>query len=97
VCAYTPTQEISADTDLDCLNRSDYDHLHGLEPDPYPGETFTSDDIDYGGGYDQSDSTAEHPFHALRKLLSNGNFYYSCDFDLTSRLQKRSALIMGRD
>ncbi len=74
---------------IDCLNRSDYDDAHGREPDPYPGETFASDDIDYGGGFDQGDSTAEHPFHALRKLLSNGNFYYSCDFDLTSRLQDR--------
>jgi SacI homology domain len=73
----------------DCLNRSDYDHTRGHEPDPYPSETFGSDDIDYGGGFDQGESAAEHPFHALRKLLSNGNFYYSCDFDLTSRLQER--------
>lgn len=73
----------------DCLNRADYDHAHGPYPNPYPSQTFHSDDVDYGGGYDQADSTAEHPFHALRKLLSAGNFYYSVDFDLTRRLQDR--------
>ena len=44
---------------------------------------------DYGGGPDQTDITAEHPFHALQKLLNSGNFYYSVNFDLTSRLQDR--------
>ena len=75
----------------DCLNRPDYDqgyHHHGSEPSPYPGQSFTSED-DYGGGYDQGDGTAEHPFHALKKLLNTGNFYYSVDFDLTRRLQDR--------
>ncbi|KAK7903796.1 Inositol-1,4,5-trisphosphate 5-phosphatase 1 [Exophiala xenobiotica] len=73
-----------------CLNRADYDHAHGPYPNPYPGQSFQSDDVDYGGGYDQGDSTAEHPFHALKKLLSNGHFYYSLDFDLTRRLQDRA-------
>jgi hypothetical protein len=31
----------------------------------------------------------EHPCLALKELLSKGNFYYSSDFDLTRRLQKR--------
>ncbi|PHH51964.1 Inositol-1,4,5-trisphosphate 5-phosphatase 1 [Ceratocystis fimbriata CBS 114723] len=31
----------------------------------------------------------EHPCNELRKLLSNGSFYYSTDFDLTNRLQDR--------
>lgn len=69
----------------DCLNRADYDHAHGPYPNPYPGQIFHSDDVDY----EQGDGVAEHPFHALRKLLSNGNFYYSVDFDLTRRLQDR--------
>lgn len=72
-----------------CLNRSDYDHTHGDLNNPYPGQSFQSDDADYGGGFDQADSTAEHPFQALKKLLSGGNFYYSVDFDLTRRLQDR--------
>ncbi|KIW17791.1 hypothetical protein PV08_04986 [Exophiala spinifera] len=73
-----------------CLNRADYDHGHGPYPNPYPDQYFQSDDADYGGGYDQSDSSAEHPFLALKKLLSNGHFYYSLDFDLTRRLQDRA-------
>ncbi|KAI1614313.1 inositol-1,4,5-trisphosphate 5-phosphatase [Exophiala viscosa] len=71
-----------------CFNRADYDQAHA--PNPYPGQTFQTDDADYGGGYDQTDSTAEHPFNAVKKLLSNGNFYYSLDFDLTRRLQDRA-------
>ena len=31
----------------------------------------------------------EHPCLALKKLLSDGTFYYSTDFDLTNRLQER--------
>ncbi|EXJ79081.1 hypothetical protein A1O3_08582 [Capronia epimyces CBS 606.96] len=80
-----------------CLNRADYDHASGPYPNPYPGQTFQSDDVDYGGGYDQGDSSAEHPFHALRKLLSNGHFYYSVDFDLTRRLQDRAEEISTVD
>lgn len=38
-------------------------------------------------GYDgQRDS---HPCLGLKKLLGDGTFYYSSDFDLTRRLQKR--------
>ncbi|KAI9812660.1 MAG: inositol polyphosphate 5-phosphatase [Thelocarpon impressellum] len=33
----------------------------------------------------------EHPCLALKKLLSGGTFYYSTDFDLTNRLQDRTA------
>jgi hypothetical protein len=74
---------------LDCLNRSEYDHGHGQEPNQHYSQGSTSDDIDYGGGPDQSETAAEHPFHALQKLLNGGNFYYSVNFDLTSRLQDR--------
>lgn len=73
----------------DCLNRPDYDYGHGQDANPYPGQAFASDDLDYGGGLDQTDTTAEHPFHALKKLLNNGHFYYSANFDLTRRLQDR--------
>jgi len=81
-----------ADIRQDCLNRTDYEYTYGTPPgafpNPYPGQT-SSDDLVYGGGFDQTDSTAEHPFQALRKLLNEGNFYYSVDFDLTRRLQDR--------
>lgn len=68
----------------DCLNRNDYDHgPDHNEHNPYPGQSFASDEVDY------EDAAGEHPFSALRKLLSAGYFYYSVNFDLTSRLQDR--------
>ncbi|KPI35313.1 Inositol-1,4,5-trisphosphate 5-phosphatase 1 [Cyphellophora attinorum] len=74
-----------------CLNRSDYDHSHGGHvPNPLPGREFDSGEFDYGSGADNGETFAEHPFHALQKLLSGGNFYYSVDFDLTRRLQDRA-------
>ena len=70
------------------MNRSDYDQpSYGRETNPYPGSSFTTDDSDWG--FDQSDPAGEHPFSALKKLISNGFFYYSLDFDLTTRLQQR--------
>ncbi|CAI1714255.1 hypothetical protein SEUBUCD646_0N02130 [Saccharomyces eubayanus] len=37
----------------------------------------------------RQDQVPKHPCYELRKLLSNGSFYYSTDFDLTCTLQKR--------
>jgi hypothetical protein len=64
-----------------CLSSSDYDvNWHG------GGE-------DGGGAYGQDgrgrDQLVEHPCAELQKLLGNGSFYYSTDFDLTNRLQDR--------
>src|ERR1700761_8858087 len=73
----------------DCLNRAEYDSGHGPELNPYPGHTFSTDEGDYGGFFDPSESNGQHPFQALKKLLNTGNFYYSADFDLTRRLQDR--------
>lgn len=42
-----------------------------------------------GGFDDDLDLEYIHPCTELRKLLSNGSFYYSNDFDLTSLLQNR--------
>ncbi|AET40168.1 uncharacterized protein Ecym_5414 [Eremothecium cymbalariae DBVPG len=39
--------------------------------------------------YASQQNVAKHPCHELKKLLSNGSFYYSSDFDLTSLLQYR--------
>jgi len=73
-----------------CLSTSDYDLLLHDQVNPYP-----TDDIDEEG-FDLSmitqsrkDGLPEHPCLALKKLLSSGTFYYSADFDLTRRLQKR--------
>lgn len=77
-----------------CLNRADYDHAGGYgagyrdgyrEPNPYSNTLFEDNE----GSSENADSMAEHPFMALKKLLSGGSFYYSYNFDLTRRLQDR--------
>jgi hypothetical protein len=40
-------------------------------------------------GADGKDVVTDHPFLALKKLLGDGSFYYSLDFNLTDRLQDR--------
>ncbi|KAJ4864163.1 sacI homology domain-containing protein [Trichoderma breve] len=40
-------------------------------------------------GLSRREVAVEHPCHDLRRLLSNGSFYYSTDFDLTNRVQDR--------
>ncbi|PYH81413.1 DNase I-like protein [Aspergillus uvarum CBS 121591] len=40
--------------------------------------------------YEIRDTAIDVPFLALKKLLSDGSFYYSLDFNLTARLQDRS-------
>ena len=49
---------------------------------------YQEDNIDFEGG-DYSGSQVEHPCTALKKLLSDGTFFYSENFDLTNRLQSR--------
>ncbi|CAL3961944.1 unnamed protein product [Diplocarpon coronariae] len=68
-----------------CLNSSDYDQTLGDPLDPYAAEG-----LDYGQSLSRRDPL-EHPCLELQKLLGNGSFYYSTDFDLTNRLQDRSA------
>jgi hypothetical protein len=63
-----------------CLNSSDYDHIFSDNLDPYAQE---------GQGYTRREPLLEHPSLEIKKLLSNGSFYYSTDFDLTNRLQDR--------
>ncbi|PHH80054.1 hypothetical protein CDD80_3043 [Ophiocordyceps camponoti-rufipedis] len=78
--------------DFYCLSSADYD-------DVVPLETLDLDSPDsssvYGAnlpgqGLSRRDVHMEHPCHDLRKLLSNGSFYYSTDFDVTNRLQDRT-------
>lgn len=68
-----------------CLNSADYDDVFSI--DLYDPES------DYAAGYGQNlsrrDVPIEHPCQELQKLLSNGTFYYSTDFDMTNRLQDR--------
>jgi len=66
------------------LNRSRWD---GFGPNHYsqiPGS------YDYDAeGTNSDNSEIEHPCSQLKKMLSNGSFYFSPDCDLTNRLQNR--------
>lgn len=74
-----------------CLSTSIYDeHISGTdmwdddETAYSQGMTARRDFQTYAGI-----QAEEHPCNELRKLLSNGSFYYSTEFDLTNRLQDR--------
>lgn len=66
-----------------CLNSAEYDDV---VIDPYD---LDSDAVSvYGQGVGRREPL-EHPCQELQKLLSNGTFYYSTDFDVTNRMQDR--------
>lgn len=67
-----------------CLNSAEYDNNFSDHLDPY-----SVDGQDYNN-YNRRDPLLEHPCGELKKLLSNGSFYYSTDFDVTQRIQDRS-------
>lgn len=67
--------------DFVSLNNSEWDFVE-LDSQGYP--VVTNDDDD-----DARYNRVQHPCFEFRKLLSNGSFYYSNDFDLTSTLQTR--------
>jgi hypothetical protein len=66
-----------------CLNSNEFDNTFSEGLDPYSVEGQ-----DYGGALNRREGI-EHPCLELQKLLGNGSFYYSTDFDLTNRLQDR--------
>ncbi|KAG4029922.1 hypothetical protein MFRU_014g02140 [Monilinia fructicola] len=67
-----------------CLNNAEYDDTFTDNLDPYNVEDT------YGQNLSRRDNIVEHPCIELQKLLGNGSFYYSTNFDLTNRLQDRS-------
>ncbi|KAE8446903.1 hypothetical protein EG329_011534 [Mollisiaceae sp. DMI_Dod_QoI] len=67
-----------------CLNSKEFDNTFIDSFDPY-----SADGQDYGSGLNRREGI-EHPCVELQKLLGNGSFYFSTDFDLTNRLQDRS-------
>ncbi|OJD18585.1 hypothetical protein AJ78_01426 [Emergomyces pasteurianus Ep9510] len=71
-----------------CLNRSDYDN--DLDYESRSTFAYPADDSDYGTGYEGREIITENPFLPLKKLLADGSFYYSVDFNLTERLQDRA-------
>ncbi|SPQ18154.1 b2308100-bce0-45c7-bb3e-237ae9db2810 [Thermothielavioides terrestris] len=70
-----------------CLNSAEYDEVVAL--DPYEADSDAASG--YGQGLGRRDMPEEHPCQELQKLLSNGTFYYSTDFDVTNRMQDRPA------
>ncbi|KAG5929728.1 hypothetical protein E4U42_004887 [Claviceps africana] len=87
------TVEKISTVDFYCLSSADYDDvvpLESVEPDVSDALSTFSVQSGYGQSLGRRDVVMEHPCHELRKLLSNGSFYYSTDFDLTNRLQDRS-------
>ncbi|KAL1983930.1 hypothetical protein VTN96DRAFT_9783 [Rasamsonia emersonii] len=68
-----------------CLNRSDYEHSEDYQL----ASRFATEEINHDGIYDNKDIVTDHPFLALKRLLNDGSFYYSPDFNLTDRLQNR--------
>ncbi|KAJ5739679.1 hypothetical protein N7533_012463 [Penicillium manginii] len=76
-----PGESVSRIDNVDfyCLNRSEYEY--GLDYET--SAQFAAEDRD------GKDMVTEHPFLALKKLLGDGSFYYSLDFNLTDRLQDR--------
>ncbi|KAA8893460.1 SacI homology domain-containing protein [Sphaerosporella brunnea] len=75
-----------------CVNRSDYDNSLEYDVNAYPIDSDVWDQ-----GKNQQPAGVEHPCLALKKLLCDGTFYYSGDFDLTSRLQTRSISLNSFD
>jgi hypothetical protein len=69
-----------------CLNTAEYDDIVSTD---IPENDFSDATSVYSQNLSRREQTVEHPCQELRKLLSNGTFYYSTDFDVTNRLQDR--------
>ncbi|KAI0600222.1 SacI homology domain-containing protein [Biscogniauxia sp. FL1348] len=80
------TVEKIASVEFFCLNSADYDNI-------FPYNAFDNDFPDSASAYGQNlgrkEGETEFPYQELQKLLGDGSFYYSTDFDLTNRLQDR--------
>jgi hypothetical protein len=79
-------QRISG-VEFHCLNNADFDQTFSSNPDPYSAES------DFGQSLNRREPL-EHPCVDLQRLLGNGSFYYSTDFDVTNRLQDRYGSIL---
>ncbi|GAM83447.1 hypothetical protein ANO11243_014350 [Dothideomycetidae sp. 11243] len=89
VASIQPGENIQQITSVEfhCINRADHDYFLHDQVNRYPNDPLDDDGYDARHGQ----SPLEHPCLALKKLLSGGSFYYSADFDLTRRLQDRTA------
>jgi len=72
-----------------CLNSAEYDQVGPFATDPYYQDSDAT--TVYGQPLGRREIPQEHPCSELQKLLGNGTFYYSTDFDVTNRMQDRPA------
>ncbi len=75
-------QRIDA-VEFHCLTNSDWDYI-GLYPNGFALDASTLDTR-----YESLGTRVAHPCTELKKLLSDGSFYYSTDFNITQTLQQR--------
>lgn len=68
------------------ITEDEWDYVN-LDSNGFP--IYNNMDPEDTDTYSQSAARLPHPCWELRKLLLNGSFYYSNDFDLTSMLQNR--------
>lgn len=73
----------------DSLNRDEFDDDLFRDLSPHITSHWNSESYNYVYGADTLEEACEHPCIDLKKILSDGTFYYSVNFDLTSRLQNR--------
>ncbi|EAS28720.3 SacI domain and endonuclease/exonuclease/phosphatase [Coccidioides immitis RS] len=90
VASPRPKETVRKITNVDfyCLNRPDYDDTLGFHQEN-ANYAHYSQESDYGTAFQGRDVITEDPFLELKKLLSDGSFYYSTDFNLTNRVQDR--------
>ena len=70
-----------------CLNSADYDDVVSVDSHDADSDATSV----YGQPLGRREVPVEHPCLELQKLLGNGTFYYSTDFDVTNRMQDRPA------
>lgn len=80
-----------ADVEFHSLNNDSWDFLE-LNSNGYPN--IENDPASQSSDY--APRIPQHPCWELRKLLSDGSFFYSSDFDLTSTLQGRGVNVKQR-
>ncbi|XBW38689.1 hypothetical protein QEN19_004277 [Hanseniaspora menglaensis] len=92
----TPNEsiEVIKNVKFYCITDSRYDFMdmrqYGSNSSSYGDEDYY-DDYDIPGGTSSYSNSNEgkHPCSDLQKLLENGSFYFSRNFDLTCSLQRR--------
>ena len=74
------------------INTAEFDQTSHAQPHPHDDyDDLSRRPHESPLGLDYDEPVLEHPCSALQKVLGDGTFYYSTDFDLTNNLQIRSS------